>query len=97
VVYRLKYGLSKEKVCVPCVIERESKSSISKIGGHGKQSIKTIENVLSDRIKEKSVLCTDKEKSYIKFAKSHDLEHIRLEDVKSKKKSISYSNDKLVS
>jgi transposase-like protein len=81
-----KRGLSKEKVCVPCVIERESKSSISKIGGLGKPCIKTIESVLKDRIKEKSVLCTDKEKSYIKFSKSHELEHIRFEDVKSKKK-----------
>jgi transposase-like protein len=81
-----KRGLSKEQVCVPCVIERESKSSISQIGGLGKPSIKTIESVLKDRIKEKSVLCTDKEKSYIKFSKNYELEHIRFEDVKSKKK-----------
>jgi transposase-like protein len=77
-------GLSQQQVCVPCVIERETKSSISMIGGLGKTSIKTIENVLSNRIKEKSVICTDKEKSYIKFSKSRNLEHIRLEDVKSK-------------
>jgi len=34
---------------------------------------------------EKSIICTDKEKSYIKFAKSLSLEHIRLEEFKSKK------------
>jgi transposase-like protein len=79
-------GLSKEKVCVPCVIERETKTSISQIGGLGKPSVKVIETVLSKKIQEKSVLCTDKEKSYIKFSKSHNLEHIRLEDIKSKKK-----------
>jgi transposase-like protein len=78
-------GLSKEKVCVPCAIERETKSSISKIGGLGKPSRQTIENVFSDKFKEKSVLCTDKEKSYIKFSQSYELEHIRLEEFKSKK------------
>ena len=78
-------GLSKDQVCVPCAIERETKSSISKIGGLGKPSRKTIENVFSNKFKEKSVLCTDKEKSYIKFAQSLELEHIRLEEYKSKK------------
>jgi transposase-like protein len=46
-------GLSKEKVCVPCVIERETKTSISQIGGLGKPSVKVIENVLSKKIQEK--------------------------------------------
>ena len=78
-------GLSREQVCIPCAIERETKSSISKIGGLGKPSRKTIENVFSNKFKEKSVLCTDKEKSYIKFAQSSELEHIRLEEYKSKK------------
>lgn len=80
-----KRGLSKEQVCVVCGIERDSKESISKIGGLGKPSIATIKNVLDKKIKEKSVICTDKEKSYLKFAKSNDLEHIRLEEFKSKK------------
>ena len=39
----------------------------------------------SNKIKEKSIVCTDKEKSYIKFAKENDLEHIRLEEYKSKR------------
>jgi transposase-like protein len=80
-----KRGLSTEQVCVVCSIERDSKESISKIGGLGKTSIKTISSVLSNKIKEKSVICTDKEKSYLKFAKSNNLEHIRLEEYKSKK------------
>jgi len=78
-------GLSKEQVCVPCAIERENKTSVAKVGGLGKTSIKTVENVFSDKIKEKSIICTDKEKSYIKFSKSLNLEHIRLEEYKSKK------------
>jgi len=80
-----KRGLSREQVCVPCAIERETKSSIAIIGGLGKTSQKFIEKVFAGKIKEKSILCTDKEKSYIKFSKSHELEHIRFESVKSKK------------
>jgi hypothetical protein len=78
-------GLSKEKVCIPCAIDRETKLSISRIGGIGKTSRKTVENVFSYKIKEKSVLCTDREKSYIKFAKSYGLEHIRLQETKAKR------------
>ncbi len=80
-----KRGLSIEQVCVPCAIERENKTSVAKIGGLAKASIKTIQNVFSKRIKKKSVLCTDKERSYIKFAESLNIEHIRLEELKSKK------------
>ena len=80
-----KPGLSKEQVCVVCGIEREHKYAISKIGGLGKASIKTISSVLDNKIKEKSIICTDKEKSYIKFAKSNNIELIRLEGYKSKK------------
>ena len=80
-----KRGLSVEQVCVPCVIERENKTSVAKVGGLGKTSIKTVESVFTNKIKEKSIICTDKEKSYIKFAKSLNLEHIRLEEYKSKK------------
>jgi transposase-like protein len=78
-------GLSKEQVCVVCAIERDNKSSISKIGGLGKTSKKSIKNVLDTKIKEKSVICTDKERSYLELAKSNKLEHIRLEEFKSKK------------
>jgi transposase-like protein len=80
-----KRGLSKEQVCVVCSIERESKEFVAKIGGLGKTSIKTISSVLNNKIKEKSVFCTDKEKSYLKFAKSNKLEHIRFEEFKSKR------------
>lgn len=80
-----KRGLSKEQVCVVCGIERDSRKSVAKIGGLGKTSIKTIDNSLGKIVKEKSILCTDKEKSYIKFAKSNNLEHIRLDSFKSKR------------
>ena len=80
-----KRGLSKEKVCVVCSIERDNKKSISKIGGLGKASIETIKSVLDKKIKEKSIICTDKDSSYIKFAKSNNLELIRLKGYKEKK------------
>jgi len=80
-----KRGLSRDQVCVPCAIERETKSTISKIGGLGKPSRQTIENVFSMKFKEKSILCTDKESSYIKFSESLNIEHIQLKDFVSKK------------
>lgn len=79
-----KRGLSRDQVCVPCVIERENKITFSKIGGLGKTSHKSLE-VLDKVIQDNSVLCTDKEKSYIKFSLEHNLEHIRLEKCNSKK------------
>ena len=73
-----------DQVCVPCVIERENKTTFSQIGGLGKTSLKTL-TVLEGVIEDNSVLCTDKEKSYIKFSLEHNLEHIRLEKCNSKK------------
>jgi len=78
-----KRGASDEQVNVPCAIERETKSSISKVGGLAKTSRKI--NVFSNKFKKESILCTDKEASYIKFAKSYELEHIQFENFVSKK------------
>ena len=78
-------GLSKEKVCVPCAFERESKTPVARIGGLGKTSSKSILDILSGKIKEKSVFCTDREKSYLKFATANNLEHIRLENTTTRK------------
>lgn len=79
-----KRGLSKDQVNVPCVIERESRVSFSQIGSLGKTSLKTLD-VLTPIVEQDSILCTDKEKSYIKFSKNNHLEHIRLDQCKSKK------------
>lgn len=80
-----KRGLSTEQVCVPCAIERGNKNSFAKIGGLGKTSRQTLDKVFGNLFKEKSIICTDREKSYIKFAKENLLEHIRLAATKAKK------------
>lgn len=80
-----KRGLSTDQVCVPCAIERDSKASFAQIGGLGKTSRQTLDKVLANRIKKNSIICTDKEKSYIRFAKENLLEHIRLAATKAKK------------
>lgn len=80
-----KRGLSTEQVCVPCAIERGNKNSYSKMGGLSKTSRQTLDKVFNNLFKEKSIICTDRKKSYIKFAKEHLLEHIRLAATKAKK------------
>jgi transposase-like protein len=77
-------GLSKDKVCVPCAIERDRKVSVAKIGGLGKIAGDGIETVLGRRVKAKSILCTDREKSYVAFSLSHGLEHIALPKSRAK-------------
>lgn len=78
-----KRGLSRDKVCVPCAMNRNG-LSIAKISSLGKASLDTISNVLDGRIKEDSVLCTDGEKSYILFSESNHLNHISLKTGRSK-------------
>jgi hypothetical protein len=78
-------GLSKDKVCVPCAFERESKTSVARIGGLGKTSSQSIRTVLSEKFREKSILCTDREKSYLKFSKTLNPEHVRLTKPTSKR------------
>ncbi|MDL2285515.1 IS1595 family transposase [Desulfovibrio sp. OttesenSCG-928-F07] len=78
-------GLSREKVCVLCAIERDRKISIARISGLGKISANNISKVLGGRIKKQSVLCTDGEKSYVSFTQKFTLNHIVLREGKAKK------------
>lgn len=79
-----KRGLSDEKVCVPCAVNRNGQS-VSKIGKLGKVSQECLDKIFDKRIDTKSVLCTDKEKSYRKFSNEHNLELVQLATGKSKK------------
>ncbi len=81
-----KSGISFELVCVPCAVDRKG-HSVAKVGKLGKVSIDSIENTLGSHIANGSILCTDKEKAYRKFAKAHGLELIQLE-VKQRKHGI---------
>lgn len=75
-----KRGLSKEKICVPCAVNRDGKA-ISKISCLGKPSVMDIQNVLGGRIEPGAVFCTDKLNSYVGFAEQND---INLLQIKSK-------------
>lgn len=72
-----KRGLSREKVCIPCAVDRNG-SSVAKIANLGRAATKDIDRVLGGKIKQKSVMCTDMLNSYRGFATDHDLELIQL-------------------
>ena len=76
-------GLSREKVCVPCAVNR-SGLSIAKVSNRGRVSAQNLEEAFKGRIAENSTLVTDKMNSYIRFAKGNNLKLIQLKTGKSK-------------
>ena len=79
-----KKGLSNEQVCVPCAVNRKGQS-ISRVGKLGKVNRECIEKAFAVRILAKSVLCTDKEKSYRKYSTEHEIKLIQLDKGEIKK------------
>lgn len=77
-------GLSREKVCVPCAVNR-SGLSIAKISNCGRVSADNLDNTFKGRIAENSTLVTDEMNSYIKFAKNNSLNLIQVKSGKNKK------------
>ena len=76
-------GLSHEKVCVPCAVNRNG-LSIAKITNLGKVGSKDIHNAFDNRIFANSILCTDDTRAYNDFANTNNLELIKLKTGKSK-------------
>ena len=76
-------GLSHEKVCVPCAVNRNG-LSIAKITNLGKVGSKCIHNAFDNRISANSILCTDDTRAYNDFANTNSLELIKLKTGKSK-------------
>lgn len=76
-------GLSREKVCVPCAVNRTG-LSIAKIANLGRVSTQNLHSVYDGRIKETSTLCTDKLNSYKRFASKNKLSLVQLKTGKSK-------------
>lgn len=72
-----KSGISFEQVCIPCAIDRKG-NSIAKIGKLGKVSNDCLEGILGKSIKDNSIVCTDKEQAYRKYARKHNHELIQL-------------------
>lgn len=77
-------GLSHEKVCVPCAVNR-SGLSIAKITNVGRVSSKDLQVLYDGRIESDSVHVTDKINSYVRFANTQDLSLIQLKTGRSKK------------
>jgi len=77
-------GISYEKVCVPCAVDRNG-HSISKIANLGRVSAKDLHTVYDGRFDAKSTLCTDKMNSYVRFANKNKINLVQLKGGKAKK------------
>lgn len=70
-------GLSKEMVCVPCMVNHEG-MSVGRISNLGKPKVQDLEKVINNRIEQGSIFVTDSLGSYQKVAVSNDLVHVRI-------------------
>ena len=72
-----KRGISSDKICVACAVSRDG-VAISRTVSKGRPTGKSVESVLSGAIAPGTHFCTDRHTSYLKFAKSANLDHIRV-------------------
>lgn len=72
-----KRGLSKELVCIPCVVNLNGKS-IAKISNLGKPNIASLSKVIQGKVERESVFVTDSLRSYLKLSNEMSLNHIRI-------------------
>ncbi len=77
-------GLSHEKVCVPCAVNRNG-LSIAKASNLGRVATKDLHAIYDNKIASGSILVTDLMNSYRRFANKNDLELIQLKGSTSKK------------
>lgn len=70
-------GLSKELVCVPCVVSRDHRS-IAHPACLGGCSFEALNNVLGGKVQKGSYLCTDANSIYCKFAKENELNLVQI-------------------
>jgi len=79
-----KRGLSKDKVCVPCAVNKDG-LSVGKPATLGKPTVSTMHKVFDGRITSSAILCTDGEKAYQKFSKDNKIELVQIAGGKGKK------------
>ena len=79
-----KRGLSKDKVCVPCAVNKDG-LSVGKPATLGKPMVSTMHKVFDGRITSSAILCTDGEKAYQKFSKDNKIELVQIAGGKGKK------------
>ena len=70
-------GISLEKVCVPCAVNRDGKS-IARISNLGRASVASISSVFGGHISPDAVLCTDKHNAYVGFAEREGISLLQL-------------------
>lgn len=68
----LTSGISDEQVCIIIAIDSND-NMVIKVAGSGPATTKMIEDVLSNKIKQGSILVTDSKSSYVRFAEKHNL------------------------
>ena len=76
-------GISSEQVCVACAIARQG-NIYSLPACKGRINAKTLNTVYASKIDKTSVLCSDKHRSYIQFAKDLGMQIVQLKSGKSK-------------
>ncbi len=77
-------GLSHEKVCVPCAVNRKG-MSVARVSNLGKVSTQNLHVMFDGRVDKDATIVTDKEKSYVRFADANELKLVRLGDQAHKK------------
>ena len=73
-------GLSSEKVCVPCAVNR-SGMSIAKVSNTGRVSTKDLHEIYDGRIDPSATLVTDKMNSYVRFSNANGIELVQLKKI----------------
>lgn len=79
-----KRGISKQKVCVLCAVNRNG-LSIAKIGNLGRASANDLHFVFDNRIHPNAVLCTDGLNSYRPFAEEVGLKLVQTKGIESRR------------
>lgn len=77
-------GISYEKACVPCAIDR-NKHSVAVVSNRGRVSAKALHGIYDGKISPTSTIVTDNMNSYKPFAKDNNLNLIQLKGAKSRK------------
>lgn len=79
-----KRGISKNQVSVMCVTDRLG-NVMSELVCNGRMRYTDVERLFKNRIEDKSILCVDSHKSYIKFKNNFNVEKQQIKTVKYKK------------
>lgn len=79
-----KRGLSSQKVCVSCAVNRTGKS-IAKATNFGRVSTDDLKSAFDGRIDKSATLIADKMNAYVKFAEDNGLELVQIKGGKTVK------------